>query len=82
MDPEKLWEIFGEEALELSKNYDFKSFATLKFRKSNKVTNSKDFIKGLHIGYTMGIIQKVRADKYLKTAIKHLQYNFKPSSEK
>ncbi len=76
MDPKELWPRFGKEAKELSDNYDFKSFATLKFRKSIKVTNSKDFIRGLHIGYTIGIVQKVRAREFLDTTFKHMQIIF------
>lgn len=68
-DEKKLWQQFGKKAFELTKKHDFKSYTTAKSKKALGVTHSKDFIKGINIGFTLGVIQALRCEEYFNTCI-------------
>ena len=72
-DPKKLWQRFGKEAFEITQIHDFKSYNTAKSKKALGVVHSKDFIKGMKMGFTIGVIQAVRSEKYFDTCLQSMK---------
>ena len=72
-DNKKLWQSFGKKAFELTKKHDFKSYKTTKSKKELGVVHLNDFTKGINIGFTLGIIQAVRIEKYYTTGLASMQ---------
>jgi len=78
-DNKKLWQRFGKKAFELTKKHDFKLYATAKSKKALGVVHLQDFTKGINIGFTLGIIEALRIEKYYTTCITSIQDVLKPN---
>ncbi len=72
-DNKKLWDRFGKKALELAKKKDFKALTNTESKMLFGFVHSKDFRKGLKLGYAIGIIQAIRCEKYYRTGLEHMQ---------
>ena len=60
---EKLFESIVIEAIELTRKEDFGKYKTAKFKKKMGIVHGKDYLKGVKIGYTVGMARAVCSEK-------------------